>query len=104
MALDLRSRKVEWLSSLSPDKAKSCQLARWVGDTVLLDPENYGENEDGNFGDKVYDRVQPLARMLFNLGFEEFRTLKCKGWYEDASKDQCYLVYEPQQSPTDETT
>ncbi|KAL2058675.1 hypothetical protein ABVK25_001405 [Lepraria finkii] len=52
----------------------------------------------------VYDRVQPLARMLFKLGFEEFRTLKCKGWYEDASKDQFYLVYEPQQSPADETT
>lgn len=95
MALDLRSRKVEELSSLSPDKAKSRQLARYDSDTVLLDPKNYGENEDDKLGDKVYDRVLALARMLSHLDFEEFRTLKCKGWYEGASKDQFYLAYEP---------
>ena len=95
MALDLRSRKVEELSSLSPDKANYRQLARYDGDTVLLDPKNYGENEDDEVGDKVHDRVLAFARMLSNLDFEEFRTLKCKGWYEGASKDQFYLAFEP---------
>ena len=69
MALDLRSRKVEELSSLSPDKAKSRRLARYGGDTMLIDTKNYGENEDDKLGDKVYDRVQALARMLSNLDF-----------------------------------
>ncbi|KAK3167128.1 hypothetical protein OEA41_010254 [Lepraria neglecta] len=97
---DLRSRKVEELSSLSPDKAKSRRLARYDGDTVLIDPKNYGENEDDKLGDKVYDRVQALARMLSNLDFEEFAPSNTKAGTRMPRKTNSTMLINPQQEPS----
>jgi len=74
------------------------RLARYKGETVLLDPKDYGENPDDSTGEKVYARVKELAsdlaRLLPTLPFGiEAGTLECKGWYEDQSTSQFYLVY-----------
>lgn len=106
--MDLRSVNVEEISaSLSRELERERRIAKYDGEIVLLDPKTYGENPEDKSGNKVYGRVKDLARELNKISPDEWQTLRCKGWFEDAQKELFYFVYEPPaycQAPTEYKT
>lgn len=93
--MDLRKVNVEEITaSISRELGRKRRVAKYSGETVLLDPKTYGENPEDKSGNKIYERVKDLARELNNISPDEWQTLRCRGWFEDTQKEQFYFVYE----------
>lgn len=86
---------MEESSILSEEQQRQRRLARYKGETVLLDPKNYGENPEDRTGEKIYTRIKQLAELLNTIDPDEKYILRCQGWFEAASTEQFYLVYSP---------
>lgn len=94
MAELLRSIKLQEIPMNQPQNDRLRRLAKYENGFVLVDPKNYGENPNDELGEKVYDRVRELADIMHGWDHDQFRTLICKGWFEDAVKGQFCFVME----------